>query len=160
MAVTSMRSITSLVKLLRRDFPGITFAPGDAFSWSHTTKTIRFIENSHDTASLLHELSHATLGHKTYSRDIELIGQERDAWAHAVKLAVKYTTTVPEEAIEEALDTYRDWLHARSTCPSCDAVGIQTTRTSYACVACTTEWHVNSAKLCALRRYKTKKYTP
>lgn len=108
-----------------------------------------------DHASLLHELAHAILDHKTYARDIELIELERDAWTHAqATLAPTYNIAIGTNQIEDALDTYRDWLHARSTCPNCQATGVQTERNAYKCLACLSKWRVNDARICALRRYK------
>ena len=58
-----------------------------------------------------------------------------------------------EEVIQEHLDTYRDWLHARSICPSCTANGYQISSHTYECPACLHTWRVNEARICALRRY-------
>ena len=65
-------------------------------------------------------------------------------------------TYVVEDFIEEHLDTYRDWLHARSSCPDCTATGYQTDASTYACPACSHTWRVNEARICQLRRYSTK----
>jgi len=153
MDVTTMPSTSSLAASLARDFKEITFLVGDDFWWSPNEKTI-FYKNGKDIASLLHETSHALLGHTSYTRDIELIELERAAWSNArMVLGKKYKITISEERIEEALDSYRDWLHARSNCPTCKAVGHQTKENTYACVACHRNWRVNDAKTCGLRRY-------
>lgn len=154
-----MHSTTSLASLLKSEFPSISFVPGNIFAWSHIRKQVEYIADSSDTASLLHELSHALLGHKTYRRDIELLGYERDAWAHAIALGPKYKIKIEEETIQNALDTYRDWLHARSKCPICSASGMQTAPSTYTCPACNAAWKVNSATTCALKRYTIKKRT-
>jgi len=159
MVAITMLSTSSLVKLLAIEFPNISFITGGSFAWSPANNRITYIAHSSDTSSLLHELSHALLGHTSYRRDIELIGQERDAWSHASQLASKYEVTVAEETAQTALDTYRDWLHARSTCPACRATGVQTAQSAYACLACRAQWQVNSATTCALRRYQLKKRT-
>lgn len=150
-----MPSISSLVNKLRSDFGQFTFTPGDAFHWSPTDSTVYYITTSDDTATLLHELAHAALGHKSYTKDITLLEMEREAWAHASRhLGPAYQVPINEDTVEASLDTYRDWLHARSTCPNCQAIGVQTSKHHYGCVACHAKWRVNDARICALRRYK------
>jgi hypothetical protein len=149
-----MPSITSLATSLQHNFPALTFTASDIFRWSPQNQTIFYDANSHDHASLLHELAHAQLAHTTYSKDIELIEMERDAWDYAIQtLASKYDVEINDDAVQNALDTYRDWLHARSTCPRCKAIGVQTKKNEYKCVTCDARWRVNDARVCALRRY-------
>jgi hypothetical protein len=149
-----MPSTTSLATKLRRDFPLFAFTASDSFRWSPQDKTVFYDSRSEDTASLLHELGHAQLNHADYSKDIELIEMERDAWECAVRtLANAYAVTISDDYVQRALDTYRDWLHARSTCPHCKATGVQMKKNLYKCVACSTRWRVNDARVCALRRY-------
>jgi hypothetical protein len=151
-----MPLIHSLPKL-EKDFPAFKFRSADEFRWSPEEMTIYYDEHSSDTATLLHELSHAVLAHTDYQKDIRLLELERDAWEYAHStLAPIYGIVIEEEVMQDSLDTYRDWLHARSTCPECGATGIQTKQSSYKCLACTTSWRVNDARFCALRRYKTK----
>lgn len=153
-----MPSITSLANKLQTDFPAFAFTASDEFHWSPIEKAIFYDAKSADTPALLHELAHALLGHETYTRDLYLIGFERDAWKYATKeLAPTYKVAINEEEVEDALDTYRDWLHARSICPGCHATGIQTKKNEYKCIICRTKWRVNDARACALRRYKITK---
>lgn len=147
-----MPSTRSLLTNLRRDFPAIHFAQGSPFRWSPERRTVYYAD-PHNGASLLHEVAHAQLGHTHYTRDIELLQMERDAWEHTAALAKRYAVFVDPEHIETMLDSYRDWLHARSTCPSCQATGIQTDTKQYHCLACQATWKVNEARSCALRRY-------
>lgn len=152
-----MRSMSSLIHKLKSDYPAMTFFKSDDFAWSPSIRTVSYNpELPHAAALTLHELSHGLLDHTEYKRDIELIAFEVAAWEKARELAAKYHIDIPENVIEDSLDTYRDWMHARSTCPACSATGYQITRDSYACPACTHEWRVNEARLCALRRYKKK----
>jgi len=153
MAVTTMPSIISLASHLQTDFSLFRFTASNEFRWSYSERTIFYDIASDDTASLLHELSHAILNHQTYRRDIELIEMERDAWRRAVILGQKYNVVITTDDIEDSLDTYRDWLHSRSTCPSCKATGIELKRRQYSCIACNVRWNVNDARICALRRY-------
>lgn len=155
-----MQSTSSLAAKLRTDYPQFSFKIDETFRWSPLSQTV-FYKESGDLPSLLHELSHALLGHSNYFKDIELLEIERDAWFHAqTTLAPKYGVKIDSAASEDALDTYRDWLHARSICPECTATGIQSRRNSYKCIACKTVWRVNEARICHLRRYViNKKHT-
>lgn len=154
-----MPSTLSLIQKLAKDFPNIRFLEADAFQWSSDTKTISY--NPTDKTVLghtLHELAHAILDHRAYTRDIELLKMEREAWNYAQhELAPKYDVVVGDELREEALDSYRDWLHARSTCPNCKATGLETTKHLYKCPACRHTWRVNEARLCGLKRYSVQK---
>lgn len=150
-----MHSINLLIKQLQADYPSISFATSDDFKWSARGATIFYDPKASEAeAFCLHELSHAVLEHYGYKRDIELLQHERDAWKYAQEvLAVHYSTSVNDNTIQTSLDTYRDWLHARSTCPSCKATGVQVAIREYKCVACSHAWRVNEARMCALKRY-------
>lgn len=145
--------LTSLLPKLRQDNPTLTFTEGEHFLWSPDTQTIKY-RPSAEPGLLLHELAHALLGHHSYERDIQLLAMERSAWEEAQRLAVTYGVSIPSQITEDHLDTYRDWLHARSTCPTCTATGYQTGAKTYSCPACSQEWRVNEARLCGLRRTK------
>jgi hypothetical protein len=149
-----MHTISSLIELLKADHPSVTFVLSDTFSWSPDIKTIQYDPSGH-TAELLHEVGHAILGHSSYTLDISLLRMEREAWDIASKeLSAKYLVPIPADFVEEHLDSYREWLHARSTCPSCSANGLQIDTKLYRCSACHTTWRVNEARLCRLKRYK------
>jgi hypothetical protein len=153
MDATTMPSITSLVSRLQVDFPAFQFVSGADFCWSPERKTISYSKSSDDHASLLHELSHAILKHDTFTRDVQLLALEQAAWQHAKStLSLEYDITITQDQIEDSLDTYRDWLHARSTCPNCQAIGMQGKQRLYSCLVCRTKWHTNDARVCALRR--------
>lgn len=155
MDATIMRSTTLLAAKLAAQYPQFQFQGGESFRWSPAVATI-FYEDSEDEAFLLHELSHALLGHTSYKKDLELIEMERDAWQRTRELASEFNLELEEDSIEDALDTYRDWLHARSQCPTCAATGIQTHGHTYRCISCETSWRVNEARLCGLKRYVIK----
>ena len=95
---------------------------------------------------LIHELAHGLLEHADYARDVQLLNMERQAWEKALEIAQSYGETIDEDVIETHLDTYRDWLHQRSTCPVCQAVGLQIKKQAYTCPACSHEWRVNEAQ--------------
>ena len=144
-----------LLEQLETNFPAIRFQEGKAFSWRPRDSTVVYVLGDPDfDQHLLHELSHALLEHTVYERDIDLIALERDAWGYARRtLAPLYDIAITSDCIEADLDTYRDWLHARSTCPQCEATGLQIKKMTYRCVSCHHTWRVNHAKLCQLRRY-------
>ncbi len=147
----------SLLETLEKTYPLVMFRAGDRFVWSPEAKSVFYAKNEKDAdALLLHELSHALLAHRTYSRDVELIAMEAAAWDKARELAKKYDVEIQEAAVDAHLDTYREWLHSRSTCPACDATGFQDGKNTYTCPACTHQWRVNEARLCELRRYSIK----
>ena len=154
MDVTTMPSILSLLPLLKQAYPTISFTAGERFSWSPDKKTVFYDESdTKNTSILLHELAHGLLDHHSYSKDVELISMESDAWDKAVELAALYKVKVTDTAVQDNLDTYREWLHDRSTCPKCEATGYQSAKSEYTCVACSHKWRVNEARICALRRY-------
>ena len=153
-----MPQTSAVHKTLLGAFDDIVFEVSDDFRWLPAQKTVQFDpQDPYVTERLLHEMSHSLLGHSSYSRDIELIGMERDAWHHAkTVLAPRFGLTLAPSVIDEDMDTYRDWLHARSTCPTCGATGLQTGTGEYTCVTCRGAWRVNHAIGCQLRRYKKK----
>lgn len=165
MAVIIMETITSLVKNLKSSIStephlrSLTLKKGELFSWNHTACVITYNPKAESAdAYLLHEFSHALLQHQEYAHDIDLLKMERAAWDRAIVVANDFHVKIEDNLIESALDTYRDWLHERSICPTCNATGIETAKQQYECVSCRSSWHVNEAKDCSLRRYKTKKH--
>lgn len=150
-----MQSINSLINQLKRDYPDFAFLPADEFWWSAAAQTIYY--NPHAVnchAFCLHELSHALLGHSGYLHDITLLKLEQDAWEYAKNtLSSRYKVSISEDIIQDNLDTYRTWLHARSVCPHCETTGLQTHGQQYRCLACGHAWRANEARQRALRRY-------
>lgn len=153
-----MPSIPLLIQNISKKYPNIHLEPGDDFHWSSEARTVTYMASDPQAdAHILHELAHGILDHHAYTKDIELIGMERDAWTLASsKLANDFGISIHDSTIQSALDSYRDWLHARSTCPQCTATGIQTAKSTYHCLACKHNWHVNEARICSLRRYSIK----
>lgn len=132
----------------------LTIISGEVFRWNYTACAITYDPNDpHFCEHLLHEYGHALLNHSGYSRDIELIAMERAAWQKALEIADKLSVRIDNELIENDLDTYRDWLHARSQCPYCQSTGLQTSINEYSCLICNHSWRVNQARNCQLRRY-------
>lgn len=153
-----MRSMSSLVHKLKNDFPQFIYFETNQFAWTPSSNTLSYAPKLANARPLiLHELSHALLGHTEYEKDVQLLTIEAAAWEKAKELATSYRIDIPETVVQDHLDTYRDWMHARSTCPSCEATGYQTTRLQYSCPACTHTWRVNEARLCGLKRYSLTK---
>ena len=158
MGAITMAKINYL-EVLRASYPAITFIEADDFRWSPDSSTVFIgtLDAPESVYLLLHETGHALAQHTTYTQDINLLKLEREAWNIArTTLAPPLEVTIPEDFIENMLDTYRDWLYARSLCPMCSANGVQENESHYRCLACGTGWRVNDARQCNLRRYITK----
>ncbi len=145
-----------LLKKINQDHAHLSFKKGESFYWHPETTTITYIaEDAHGAEHLLHELAHAILNHSQYTTDIELVQLERHAWEYAKNsLGPAYAVSINEDIIQQDLDTYREWLHARSSCPKCHAVGLQQNSLEYHCSVCGQVWKANQAFSTQLRRYK------
>jgi len=146
---TSSSISKNLVSRLAVDFPDLHFKVGKQEHWSPKTQTITY--NPAEPAeklgcALLHELAHAILDHNTYSSDFELLKLESEAWNLAAKLGKKYDIIIDDEHIQNCLDTYRDWLHRRSTCPKCGVHVLQKDVKHYQCYNCQASWRVSSGR--------------
>ena len=140
-----------VIKLLNLQFPDLTYRPGDSFYWSPQRQEIRYVADSIAPSciwTLLHETSHAILRHNSYESDFELIMLEIKAWEAAKKLAKKMKVKIDENHIEDCLDTYRDWIHARSICPKCESKSLQTDKLHYRCFNCHASWRVTASRFC------------
>lgn len=155
-----MPSMSSLLDKLKQDYPRLAFTASDRFYWSPSEQVIYYDPKSKKAEVLLHEISHSLLGHTDYSRDIELLAMERQAWDRATSLSEKYGVPIEDNTVQDYLDTYREWLEARSTCPECHAIGHESSKHLYKCVACGHSWRVNEARICGLKRYAVKSKIP
>jgi len=152
-----MQSTLSIISKLKTDFSQFHFKESDDFFWSPIKKTVYYnpkIENA--DILLLHEIAHALLGHSSFSSDISMIILERQAWDRAIELGSAYDIKIVDGVAQYNLDSYRDWLHKRSTCPVCTATGLQTKKQKYLCLACGNIWKVNLATKRRLHRYNLK----
>lgn len=151
-----MPPIAWLAKALVADFPELNFVASDDCRWSQPTKTVYYIDQDSDeaVANLLHETGHGLLDHHSFKFDIDLLKIERAAWVYARdRLAPRYNLEIDDDLIEASLDSYRDWLHQRSLCPTCGQTGLENDDKSYACLNCRTTWRPNDARRCGLKRY-------
>lgn len=150
-ASTSQReTMKELVLKLQRSHPELSFVEGDAFQWSPSRKEITYAKGSDtsSTWSLLHEVSHALLEHTTYRSDMELLQKEVQAWEHAQKISDKYAIVIDQDFVQDCLDSYRDWLYKRSSCPSCSLQGVQDASGQYSCINCKHTWVVTAERFC------------
>lgn len=151
--------MSDLLVAFRKTFPDISFVAADSFYWSPRKRVIHYDESSLREEpgrwSLLHEAGHALLDHQTYSTDFDLLKIEVSAWEKAKVLGKKHGHQIDENHIEDCLDTYRDWLYLRSTCPSCMNSSQQINSTTYRCFNCNSEWTVSASRKC--RSYRKKK---
>ena len=154
MAATSWPKhiMEKLLTSLRKMLPEVLFEPGEAFFWSPNQSKVTYKLHDGDKPqhlwALLHEASHALLGHKNYKHDVELLLLEVAAWQKAKELAGDFGMVISEDHVQDCLDTYRDWLHQRSTCPRCSTVSLQTTTREYRCHNCSAVWSVSVSRFC------------
>jgi hypothetical protein len=148
----------AIVHKLRLLIPDVTLQAGDTFYWSPRNRHITYKHSDEELHiwALLHEVSHAILNHSTYNSDLELLRLEVDAWQQAKDLAKRQGLAIDENHIQDCLDTYRDWLHQRSTCPSCSCVSLQASANKYNCHNCHTVWQVSTSRFCRPYRLRNK----
>jgi hypothetical protein len=140
-----------LVQALKRDFPTLKFQASTTFCWSPSDKLVLYTSQTRQPRggwSLLHEVSHGLLEHLDYQSDFELLKLEVAAWHKAAELAPTYGLKISDAHIQKCLNTYRDWLHQRSTCPACGSKSLQSDREHYRCFNCQATWKVTASRFC------------
>jgi hypothetical protein len=149
--------MSPILTLIKERYPHLRLENARVFKWHEPTQTIYYNEEALSEQAgqleLLHEVGHATLQHKAYGLDIDLLHKEGQAWGIAAKLADKYRMSFDSSYMQACLDTYRQWIHARSMCPTCKHTGLQINRNTYNCFNCGCSWHVPRSRLCMIRRY-------
>jgi hypothetical protein len=144
--------INPLLRLLKLDYPEVTFIAGPTFCWSPVGRQVIYKNKAKGVAavySLLHEVGHALLDHKRYTHDFELLEIEVAAWARAKVIAKAYSVEIDENHVQNCLDTYRDWLYRRSICPSCTTKTLQLDeQPAYVCFNCHAKWRVAPSRFC------------
>lgn len=146
-----------LVAKLQQAYPSIAFIEGDVPHWSPEKRQIsyRMDDSKRSIWTVLHELGHALEAHTSYATDIDLLKKEVDAWTRAKQIGSDYDIIIETDYIEYCLDSYRDWLYKRSTCPECKLQGVQELEGVYACLNCSSIWRVGSNRFC--RPYRLQK---
>ena len=124
------------IKQLRKDYPEFKIVFGKKYAFRPPRTIVLGPPEPFSELLALHELSHAILKHKTFRMDIERLRMESEAWVKARELAVRYNVEVNEDFIQDELDTYRDWLHAKSKCKKCGLTRYQTPDGIYHCPQC------------------------
>jgi hypothetical protein len=131
---------------IRKKFNQFTFDQHEVFHWSPKNNCIYYDPNKLDTPEgilqLLHEIGHAVLEHTNYGSGVQLLKMETEAWQKAKELSEFYNLEIKDEQIERCLDSYRDWLHLRSTCPRCTTISVETESNHYRCFNCLQTWKV------------------
>ena len=101
-------------------------------------------EEDHAEMLAFHELGHALSGKYDFDTEIERLKIESTAWAegkHAYESFKKAHKELnlpawDEDFAEDQLDTYRDWLHAKSRCKSCGLTRYQDKSGAWHCPFC------------------------
>lgn len=149
-------SMENLVDKLHRIYPNLTFVQGNSFYWSPRNNHVFYIASNKPRAvwSLLHETAHAVLHHTLYAADFELLALEVAAWEEAKRLSQRHGLKEPDkDYIQDCLDSYREWLHARSICPCCGTETMQYDQSStYVCFNCRHTWTVTPSRFCRAYR--------
>jgi hypothetical protein len=143
---TSAKTPNKLIEKIVADYPQFKFKAGGQEHWSPKTKTVTYEAGPDNQYGLLHELAHALLGHDNYHSDFELLKLESQAWQTAAKIGKKYGINIDDDHIQNCLDTYRDWLHRRSKCPTCGMHVMQADPRTYKCFNCGASWNVSSGR--------------
>ena len=134
--MTEANDLRDLITKIKADYPNFTFKTGRKFAFRYPSTITIGPSEPFDSLLLLHEVSHALLGHRDYSRDIDRVKMESEAWEKAKSLASHYGVEVDENLIQDELDTYREWLHKKSCCPKCGLTRYQTNDQIYHCPRC------------------------
>lgn len=132
-------------------FSSYSFVESESFHWSAKSQSIYYdpaeLETPAGLYRLLHELGHALCNHQTFQSGIALLSLEVEAWEKAKEIAAGYNVIIPEDHIENCLDSYRDWLHKRSTCPKCATISVEYEPNYYRCFNCLHRWNVSGNQL-------------
>lgn len=138
-----------ILNKIKRDYPDLVFKPGKTACWTPQNNTV-FYGVPFDTTevwSLLHELGHAISRHNSFDNDVDLLLKEVEAWEMAKQISHGYGVDIENGHIEDCLDSYREWLHKRSTCPRCKLKGIYKAADTYSCPNCQSEWQVANSQI-------------
>lgn len=146
-----------LLERIQHDYPDVHLKRSASFYWSPEVQTIYYNTSDENPMwSLFHELGHMTHNHNTYTSDTRLVHMEVEAWATGAIIAKHYGYAINEDHVQDCLDSYRNWQHARSRCPICLQTGIEKSSGAYGCINCRNEWRVTPNRFCRVYR-QTKK---
>lgn len=144
--------------------PYVDFLPANSFYWSPKNASVYYVpdllKKPEGNWALIHETAHALLGHSRYESDYELLILEMETWEKSKQIGIKIHNKITEDHIQNCMDTYRNWLYSRSTCPNCSQNGLQISNLHYECVNCLKEWRVSKSRFCRSYRMFMHKETP
>lgn len=130
-----------IINQLKQDYPNLRFIKGARFSF-RPPKTIVVgpYEGKNTPLLLFHELGHALSKKYSYNLKVERLKIEVAAWQEGKKAYQNYPDLPPwdDDFVEDNLDTYRDWLHKKSTCKACGLTMYQDVNNSWQCPHCAT----------------------
>ena len=143
-----MANLSHLLDYLKQTYPDLHFSYGKRFKYRYPN--LIMLENPKNSTTppaffalqTLHELGHALCNHKDYTTDVQRLKIEREAWETAktayLALPKSLQNAFPwnEDYVEDSLDTYRAWLHQKSTCKNCGLTCYQTEDGTYHCPRC------------------------
>jgi hypothetical protein cdiviTM7_01560 len=144
------RKLNNLFTLFLADlqnlYPNYIFKPSSRFHF-HPPRTIYYETNLSSFKSfalqLLHELGHAVSNHRDYHCSIERLKIETEAWQVAETIynthsewKSQYHLSFDKDFAESHLDTYRHWLHQKSTCQKCGLTMFQNKKQQWVCPHC------------------------
>ena len=150
------------VRFLEKEFPEVKFvwnAPRFSYQLRAGVPTVFLGEPQPNFGLLtLHELGHGLCRHKDYTRSVERIKIESEAWERAKTAFLKMQEQAregwsmvidgkdvalaeilpewDEDFVQAKLDTYRDWLHTKSKCKKCGLTMYQAEDASWHCPRC------------------------
>jgi hypothetical protein len=137
-------------------YPEQKFLPAGYFAYDASEDIVNYdpagIKTNSGKLALLHEVSHALLGHFHYRFDFELFAMEMDAWNMTRELAHKHNLNINEEYINACMDSYDEWLTKRGTCPKCNEFNVQSKPNEFKCYRCLTRWRVSEDIQSSIRR--------
>ena len=126
----------ALISHLQADYPDFRFLEGSKFAFRPPRTIIIGPPQPFFALLTLHELAHALCKHKSYDTHVSRIRIESEAWERAKALSADYGISWNEDFVQDQLDTYRDWLHIKSLCPTCHLTRFQTPDGDYHCPHC------------------------
>jgi hypothetical protein len=158
MAAITMALIHSLIDEIKAAYPRLVLRRGDNFYYNASAMSITYDPSDRFVCQLLlHEIGHYIAADPTPNSGVELIACEQRAWFIATStLSPRFEVKIDKDFVEDCLDTYRHWLHQRSTCSYCNITALEFSSSHYTCVACGRSWLANSAKTCRLKKTSLK----
>ena len=136
MRKSTLNSLSPTLQQIITDFPNLIFKRGSRFTFRPPNIIILGPKTTNYELLTLHEIGHALSNHKNYKTYLELLRMETEAWRRAKPLAQKYQVPYNEDLVQSHLNTYRDYLYLKTTCPHCGNYCIQSSTGKLFCPFC------------------------